>query len=187
MRKILLLLLLAVLALLTVTWTFSSPQSTMNGITAAVDSGDAERLHQWVDLSAVQRSLAQQYAQFLALKMQNDPDWQGARSSGLDESLAQRLVAEAITPEGLLKLLQGDHQVLMGRLNADNVSAETLRTPLNRRTDQQEENHSLFRHSLRLTDKRSYEPLMILTVGFNGVTWRLTSVQIPMWGKLYED
>jgi Protein of unknown function (DUF2939) len=159
----------------------------MRGITAAIDDGEAETLQQWTDMSAVRASLAEQYAQFLGFKMRNSPDWQAIEATGTDERLARELMAEVVTPEGLLRILRGDHQLVVGRLNADNVMEETLATSLAKRTEQQGEKTSPFQYSMLFTDRASQQPMMRLTLTFNGVSWRLTSVQIPMWGKLYDE
>ncbi|MET4107774.1 DUF2939 domain-containing protein [Hymenobacter sp. UYP22] len=187
MKKILGLLAGMMLVLFTVAWATSRPERTMHNITAALDAGDHQALQQWVDLPAVQASLAGQYAQFLAFKMRNSPDWRAIEATGTDERLARELMAEVVTPEGLLRLLRGDHQLVVGRLNADNVMEATLATPLANRTEQQPEKASPFRYAVLFTDTASRQPMMRLTLTFNGVAWRLTGVQIPMWGKLYTE
>ena len=175
------------LLLFTLAWATGNPERTMHTITASIDAGEPEALQQWVDLPAVQASLARQYAQFLAFRMRNSPDWHAIEATGTDERLAQELMVEVVTPEGLLRILRGDHQLVVGRLNADNVMEETLATPLANRTQQRVEKVSPFRYAVLFTDAASRQPMMRLILTFNGLSWRLTAVQIPMWGKLYDE
>ena len=187
MKKIVGVLAGTIVLLVAIAWGTSSPQQTMNSITAAIDAGEPATLQQWADLPAIRAGLAKQYAQFLGFKMRNSPDWHAIEATGTDERLAQALMTETVTPAGLLQILRGDHQLIVGRLNADNVMQETLATPLARRTVQQPDKASPFRYTVLFTDTASQQPMMRLTLSFNGLGWRLTSVQIPMWGKLYSE
>jgi hypothetical protein len=188
--RIVLLVLLALVALLGTAWVLSSPAQTLQTVVQAIDTRNTAILLQQTDLAAVQASLSTQYAQYLMRKMKGSPEWeadqQGEAVSPLAEQLAARVVAEAITPENLLQLLEGDTQVLMGNLNADAVPRRTLYTPLTQRTTVAAQGYdSPWHYTHQLTDTATHRPMMTLHLRFTGLGWQLAGIQVPMWGTLY--
>ncbi len=190
--KIAVLVLLVLVALLGTVWAFSSPERTLQTVVEAIDARNTAALLQQTDLPAVQASLSTQYAQYLMRKMKGDPDWEAYHEeeavSPLAEQLAARVVGEALTPEHLLPLLEGDTRVLLGNLNADAVPRRTLDTPLARRTTVAAQGYdSPWHYAYQLTDTATHRPMMTLHLRFTGLAWRLAGVQVPMWGTLYAD
>lgn len=188
--KIIILVLLALVALLGTAWVFSSPERTLQTVVDAIDTRNTAVLLQQTDLAAVQASLSTQYAQYLMRKMKGSAEWEadqpGEAVSPLAEHLAAQVVAEAITPEHLLPLLEGDTQLLMGNLNADAVPRRTLYTPLAQRTTVAAQGHdSPWHYSYQLTNTATHRPMMTLHLRFTGLGWQLAGVQVPMWGTLY--
>ncbi len=190
LMKIVILILLALVALLGTAWVLSSPERTVQTVVEAIDARNTAVLLQQTDLAAVQASLSTQYAQYLMRKMRGSPDWEdsrpGAGASPLAEQLAAQVVAEAVTPENLLQLLEGDTQLLMGNLNADAVPRRTLYTPLAQRTTIAAQGlASPWHYRYQLTDAATHRPMMTLHLRFTGLGWQLAGVQVPMWGTLY--
>jgi hypothetical protein len=182
--------LLALLALLSTAWALSSPVRTLQTVVDAVDTRNTAALLAQTNLPAVQASLSTQYAQYLMRKMKGIPEWEASQQdkavSPLAEQLAGSVVDEALTPEHLLLLLEGDTQVLLGNLNADAVPRSTLYTPLARRTSVTAQGYdSPLHYTYQLTDLATHRPMMTLHLRFTGLAWRLAGVQVPMWGTLY--
>jgi hypothetical protein len=180
MKKIIPLTLLAVLALAAGFWLYTGPQRALRDIQAAADAGDMEGIRERVDVPAVKESLKEQLSAVMLKKLENDKDMQdnpfGKLGMLFAGKMVETMVDAAVTPTHLAALIKGNRAVAFGKEEAAPAAGESLDS----KADLEGSYNSLDRYTLRLLDKATHKPAVALTMHRDGLSWRLTAIQLPI-------
>lgn len=181
MKKIIPLTLLAVLALAAGFWLYTGPQRALRDIKVAADAGDVEGIRERVDVPAVKESLKEQLSALMMKKLASDKDMQdnpfGKLGMLFAGKMVEGMVDAAVTPTHLAALLKGNRAAAFGK---EDAAAPAAGESLDSKADLEGSYNSLDRYTLRLLDKATHKPAVALTMHRDGLSWRLTSIQLPI-------
>lgn len=163
-------------------WLYTGPQRALRDIKVAANAGDVEGVREHVDVPALKESLKEQLSSMMQQKLANDSELKNNPFGGLGMLFAGKMVEtmvdEAVTPTHLVALIQGDRKKAFGK------SDETASTPssldLATNPNFSGSYDSSDRYTIKMLDKDTKEPTGALTMRREGLTWKLTAVQLPM-------
>lgn len=163
-------------------WLYTGPQRALRDIKVAADAGDVEGVRERVDMPAVKESLKEQFMSRMQQKLDADPEVKDNPFAGLGAMFAftmvDKIVDAAITPTHLVALLQGNRAAAFDS-NSEAPAKEAAREPLDSKADLEGSYNSLDRYTLHVLDKKTHQQLVGLTMHRDGLSWRLTAVQLP--------
>jgi hypothetical protein len=148
-------------------WFYTGPQRALRDIKVAADAGDVEGIRERVDVPAVKESLK---------SLQDNPFASlGMMMAG---KMVETMVDAAVTPTHLAALIKGDRTAALDK--DKDPTKEKTSEPLESKADLKGSFDSMDRYTMRLLDKETHKQTVALTMRREGLSWRLTSVQLPM-------
>ena len=171
------------LALLGATfWFYTGPQRALRDIKIAADAGDVEGIRERVDVPAVKESLKEQLNAMMTQKLAADKDLQnnpfGSLGMLFAGKMVETMVDAAVTPTHLAALIKGNRAAALDK-DTEPAKEETSE-PLESKADLKGSFDSMDRYTMRLLDKETHKQTVALTMRREGLSWRLTSVQLPI-------
>lgn len=181
MKKALPLLLVA-LVLAAGFWFYTGPQRALRDIKVAADAGDVEGIRERVDVPAVKESLKEQLNTMMTQKLAADKDLQNNPFASLGMMMAGKIVETmvdaAVTPTHLAALLKGDRAQAFKK--ADAPAEEKASEPTENNAELNGSFDSMDRYTMHVLNKQTHKQAVALTMRREGLSWRLTSVQLPI-------
>ena len=164
-------------------WLYTGPQRALRDIKAAADAGDVEGIRERVDVPAVKESLKEQLNAMMTLKLATDKDLKANPFASLGMLFAGRIVETmvdaAVTPAHLAALLKGNWAEAFKKEAVAPTGAHAA--PANDNTAQISGAYdSMDRYTVHVLNKQTHKQAVALTLRREGLSWRLTSVQLPM-------
>ncbi|MGI4871356.1 MAG: DUF2939 domain-containing protein [Janthinobacterium lividum] len=164
-------------------WLYTGPQRALRDIKIAADAGDVEGIRERVDVPAVKESLKEQLTSMMQQKMASDSEMKDNAFAGLGMLFAGKMVETivdaAVTPTHLVALIKGDRAAAFDK-DSDTSAKESASEPLESKADLEGSYNSFDRYTLKMLDKKTHKQTVALTMHREGLSWRLTSVQLPM-------
>lgn len=183
MNKTVLAILLLVAALVAGFWFYTGPQRALRDIKVAADAGDVEGVREHVDVPAVKESLKEQLTSMMQQKLASDSELKNNPFGGLGMLFAgkmvETLVDAAVTPTHLVALIKGNRAAAFDK-DSDAPAKETASEPLESKAELEGSYNSLDRYTVRVLDKQTHKQTVALTMHREGLSWRLTSIQLPI-------
>jgi hypothetical protein len=182
MKKPLLPILLLVAVLAAGFWVYTGPQRALRDIKVAADAGDIEGIRERVDVPAVKESLKEQLSAVMMKKLENDKEMQdnpfGKLGMLFAGKMVEGMVDAAVTPTHLVALIKGNKAAAFTK--DSEPAKEEASQPLDSKADMEGSYNSSDRYTLKLLDKQTHKETVALTMHRDGLSWKLTSVQLPM-------
>ncbi|GAB3637281.1 DUF2939 domain-containing protein [Hymenobacter arcticus] len=161
----------------------------MRDIKIAADAGDVEGIRERVDVPAVKESLKEQLTSMMQQKLTNDSELKSNPFGGLGMLFAGKMVETmvdaAVTPTHLVALIRGDRTKAFAR-DGEPTKEETSES-LDSKADLEGSFNSTDRYTLKVLDKETHKQTVALTMHRDGLSWRLTSIQLPTEELLAKD
>lgn len=186
MKKLILPLLLLVL-LGAGFWLYTGPQRALRDIKVAAQAGDVEGVRERVDVPAVKESLKEQLKSVMQKKMETElkDNPFGALGMMMAERMVEGMVEQAVTPTHLVALVQGNRSAAFGKDAAP--AAEETKGATEEKVEWEGSFNSSDRYTLNVLDKETHKPAVTLTMRREGLSWKLTAVQLPLDGITQEE
>jgi hypothetical protein len=163
-------------------WLYTGPQRALRDIKVAADAGDVEGIRERVDVPAVKESLKEQLSAVMMKKLENDKDLQdnpfGKLGMLFAGKMVEGMVDAAVTPTHLAALIKGNRSAAFSK--DSEPAKEEASQPLDSKADLEGTYNSTDRYTLKLLDKQTHKETVALTMHRDGLSWKLTSVQLPL-------
>lgn len=164
-------------------WIYTGPQRALRDIKIAAEAGDVEGIRERVDVPAVKESLKEQLTAMMQQKLASDSELKNNPFAGLGMMFAGKMVETmvdaAVTPTHLVALIKGNRSAAFDK-DSDASAKEVASEPLDSKADLEGSYNSLDRYTLHLLDKETHKQTVALTMHRDGLSWRLTSIQLPI-------
>lgn len=170
-------------------WAYTGPQRALRDIKVAADAGDVEGIRERVDVPAVKESLKEQLNALMTKKLTEDKELKDNPFASLGMLFAGKMVETmvdaAVTPTHLASLLKGNRADAFKK-EADVPAEEQPGAPTDNTTELSGSYDSMDRYTMHVLNKETHKQAVALTMRREGLSWRLTSVQLPMDEALAE-
>lgn len=163
-------------------WFYTGPQRALRDIKVAADAGDVEGIRERVDVPAVKESLKEQLNAMMTKKLTEDKDLKDNPFASLGMLFAGKMVETmvdaAVTPTHLAALIKGNRAAAFKKEDTDTEEKPTESAENN--AELKGSFDSMDRYTMRVLNKETHKQTVALTMRREGLSWRLTSVQLPM-------
>ena len=162
-------------------WLYTGPQRALRDIKVAADAGDVEGIRERVDVPSVKESLKEQLSAMMAKKLEEDEDLKNNPFASLGIMLAGKMVEtmvdNAVTPTRLVALIQGNRAAAFAKGSIAEAKTESTEES---KPEWEGSFDSTDRYTMRVMNKETHKQAVALTMRREGLSWRLTSVQLPL-------
>ena len=166
------------------TWFYFSPYIALHQLKSAAQNSDTEELAELVDFPAVRESVKEALKVSVMREMKKIGDNPFAALGMLmANTMIDPMVESFVSPSGIAALSEGRRPAKGGGghtgENLEGVPAESTRAE-GSGPDVQMGYEGLSKFTVRFREKQSGEDAIILVMRRQGLSWRLTSVRLPI-------
>jgi hypothetical protein len=167
---------------------FGSPYYALYQLKTAAQTGDRDRLEQYVDFPSVRDGLKSQLGALLMRQMHDDPDLRDNPFAGLAAAIAPAIIDKGIdayvTPDALSSMIaRGEGPRVEATARADPppgpASPERRTSGSNVKTDFEYVGLDRFRANLRPADEPAATPVRLVLERRGVFGWKLVRVDLP--------
>lgn len=186
MSKTLKLSIVAIVILILV-YLFASPYLALYQIKNAAQSGNADKLSEYIDYPSVRQSLKDQMNAHMVKEMakeKNTQDGFAALGTMLASAMVEKMVDAVVTPQGMTLLLQGKDFKQQAESNQDTTTPQDSTSGSENHIDYSLAYQSFNHVNVKLHNKAKPEKGdATVKMERDGLSWKIKSFEVPMDDK----